>query len=227
MEGPWCRKQISIVEKRRFQPTFSCGIPQPVLAHADFKYVGFRAMDPASKSRLELQPRNGSYVDIKFVHIGNTDASGLSSKASNWCHGGVEEFQFVSHGRQCYSSFIPYYKVLRQYHAMLQSTTPVLLRTTKYFSVLQSTTPVIFCTAKHYASTTPYYKVLPVLLYTGSLPQKLRRHTIRSGHKSLVQTAHSTKYRASTTPYYKVPLRYYPVLPSTSNSKYYSSTTLY
>ena len=50
------------VEKRRFQPTFSCGIRQPFLAHADFKYAEFCAMDHASKSRLELQPRIGSYV---------------------------------------------------------------------------------------------------------------------------------------------------------------------
>ena len=47
---------------RRFQPTFSCSIPQPFLAHADSKYAEFRAMDHASKSRLELQPRIGSYV---------------------------------------------------------------------------------------------------------------------------------------------------------------------
>ena len=88
---------------------------------------------------------------------------------------------------------------------MLQSTTPVLLRTTKYYSsttpyykvllqynkvllqyysVLQSTTPVLLRTTKYYSSTTPYYKVL------------LR----------------TTKYYSSTTPYYKVPLQYYKVL---------------
>ena len=32
------------------------------LAHADSKYAEFRAMDPASKSRLELQPRIRSYL---------------------------------------------------------------------------------------------------------------------------------------------------------------------
>ena len=35
------------VENRRFQPTFSHGIPQPFLAHADSKYAKFRPMDHA------------------------------------------------------------------------------------------------------------------------------------------------------------------------------------
>ena len=73
-------KQISIVEKRRFQrfQPFSCGIPQPFLAHADSKYAEFRAMDPASKSGLELQPRIGSYVglDTKFCPYGQHGCTG-------------------------------------------------------------------------------------------------------------------------------------------------------
>ena len=75
-----------------------------------------------------------------------------------------------------------------QYYSVLQSTTPVLLRTTKYYlvllqyySVLQSTTPVL-------ESITLYYKVL--LQYY-----------------SVLQT-----YYSSTTPYYKVLLQYYKVL---------------
>ena len=43
-------------------------------------------------------PDHTSEVDIKFVHIGSTDAPGPSSKTSNWCHGGIEKFQFVSDG---------------------------------------------------------------------------------------------------------------------------------
>ena len=39
-----------------------------------------------------------SEVDIKFVHISSTDAPGPSSKTSNWCHDGIEKFQFVSDG---------------------------------------------------------------------------------------------------------------------------------
>ena len=39
-----------------------------------------------------------SKVDIKFVHIGTMDAPGPSSKTSNWCHDGIEKFQFVSDG---------------------------------------------------------------------------------------------------------------------------------
>ena len=56
-----------------------------------------------------------------------------------------------------------FWKVLPQYYSVLQSTTPesttpVLLRTTKYYFVLQSTSPVLLRTAKYYSSTTPYYK---------------------------------------------------------------------
>ena len=69
-----------------------------------------------------------------------------------------------------YSSTTSYYKVLVQYYFILQSTSPVLLRTTKYYSsttlyykvllqyysvlqsatqVLQSTTPVLLRTTKY------------------------------------------------------------------------------
>ena len=56
-----------------------------------------------------------------------------------------------------------FWKVLPQYYSVLQSTTPesttpVLLRTTKYYFVLQSTSPVLLRTTKYYSSTTPYYK---------------------------------------------------------------------
>ena len=106
-------------------------------------------------------------------------------------------------------STILYYKVLLQYYSVLQSTTPVLLCTTKYYSsttlywkvllqyysVLQSTTPVLLCTTKYYSSTTLYYTVLqrttPVLPCT-------------------------TKYYSSTTLYCKVLLQYYSVLQSTT-----------
>ena len=101
-----------------------------------------------------------------------------------------------------------YYKALLQYNKVLQSTTPVLLYTTKY------TTPLLLCTTKYYSITTLYYKVLqrstPVLQSTTPL---------------LLCT---TKY---TTPvllqYYSVlqsMLQFYKVLQSTTT--YYSSTTL-
>ena len=75
---------------------------------------------------------------------------------------------------QYYSSTTLYYKVLLQYCSVLQSTTPVLLCTTKYYSsttpyykvllqyysVLQSTTRVLLRVTKYYSSTTLYYKVL-------------------------------------------------------------------
>ena len=75
---------------------------------------------------------------------------------------------------QYYSSTILFYEVLLQYYSVIQSTTPVLVCTTKYYStttlhykvllqyysVLQSTTPVLLCTTKYYSSTSLYYKVL-------------------------------------------------------------------
>ena len=118
-----------------------------------------------------------------------------------------------------------------KYYSVLQSTTPVLLCTTKYYSsttlyytVLQRTTPVLLCTTKYYSSTTQYYKVL------------LQNNSVLHS---------TTTYYSSTTLYYKVLLQYYSVLQSTkvllqcysvlqsttpvllSTTKYYSSTTLY
>ena len=39
-----------------------------------------------------------SKVDIEFDHIGTMNAPGPSSKTSDWCHDGIEKFQFVSDG---------------------------------------------------------------------------------------------------------------------------------
>ena len=138
-----------------------------------------------------------------------------------------------------------WWAVLLQYYSVLQSATPILLRTAntalyyssttlyykvllKYFLVLQSTTPVLTCTTKYYSSTNLYYKVL--LQYY---------HVLQSTTPALLCT---TKYYSNTTLYYKVLLQYYsvlqillcttPVLPCTTKSHssttlYYSSTTLY
>ena len=63
--------------------------------------------------------------------------------------------QMYSSTTKYYSRTTLYYKVLLQYYSALQSTTPVLLCTTKYYStttpVLQSTTPVLLCTTKYYS----------------------------------------------------------------------------
>jgi len=128
-------------------------------------------------------------------------------------------------------SITPYYKVLLQYYSVLQSTTPVLLWTTKYYSsttlyykvllqyysvlqsispvllfqyysVLQSTIPVPLCTTKYYSSTTLYYKVL-FQYYS----------VLQSTTPVLLCT---TKYYSSTTLYYKVLVQYYSVLESTT-----------
>ena len=130
-----------------------------------------------------------------------------------------------------------------QYYSVLQSTTPVLLRTTKYYlvllqyySVLQSTTPVLQSITlyykvliqyysvlqTYYSSTTPYYKVLlqyyKVLLCTTKY------------YSSTTSTETTSEWRpSSTTPYYKVLLQYYSVLQTyySSTTPYYSSTTKY
>ena len=98
---------------------------------------------------------------------------------------------------------LQYYSVLQsttpvllcttKYYSVLQSTTPIRLCTTKYYSVLQSTTPVLLCTAKCYSSTTLYYKVL--LQYY-----------------SVLQS--TTPVLLCTTQYYNVLLQYYTVLQS-------------
>ena len=97
---------------------------------------------------------------------------------------------------------------------VLQSTTPVLLCTTKYcsstslyYKVLLQSYSVLQSTTKYYSSTSLYYKVL--LQYYSVL---------QSTTPVLLCT---TKYYSSTSLYYKVT----PVLLCTR--KYYSSTTLY
>ena len=94
----------------------------------------------------------------------------------------------------------------------------------QYYSVLQSTTPVLICTTKFYSSTT-LYQVL--LQYYSVLPQS-STPVLQSTSPVLC----TTEYYSSTTLYYKVLLQYYSVLQSTSpvllcTTKYYSSTTLY
>ena len=99
-----------------------------------------------------------------------------------------------------YSSTTPYYKVLleRRQNDVL----PVLLQ---YYKVLQSATPVLLRTTKYYSSTTPYYKVRntvhPVLLRTTKY-YKVRNDV----HPVLLRT---TKYYSSATKYYSVLRQYY------------------
>ena len=101
---------------------------------------------------------------------------------------------------------------------MLQSTTPVLLRTTKYYPVLHSTRvllqndvhPVLLRTTKYYSSTTPELQnTTPVLLRTSN-------SSTTPYYKALLRT---TKYYSSTTPYSST-TKYY-----SNTTKYYSSTT--
>ena len=80
---------------------------------------------------------------------------------------------------------------------VLQSTTPVLLRTTKYYSVLQGTTPVLLCTTKYYSSTTKYY------------PSTTKYYSSTTKY-------YASQYYSSTTKYYCTP--HYAILPSTTST---------
>ena len=129
-------------------------------------------------------------------------------------------------------------------HSVLQSTTPVLLCTTKYYNillqyaipvllqyyysvlqstsrVLKSTTPVLPSTTEYYSNTTLYYKVL--LQYYSVLPSLLQ---VLLQYYSVPQS-NSLYYKVllqyysvlqSTSPYYKVLLPYYSVLQVTTVS---------
>ena len=72
-----------------FRPCFHV-ICFKLLARVDSKCAEFRATDLSNKSRFDLQPRIGSYIemDINFDHIGTMNAPGRSSETSDWCHDG-------------------------------------------------------------------------------------------------------------------------------------------
>ena len=79
----WYGRQISSVQKRKLLPMQNF---VPRIPPADPVWSSNHASDHTSK------------VDIKFDHICIVDASGPSSQTSDWCHEGIEEFQFVSNG---------------------------------------------------------------------------------------------------------------------------------
>ena len=94
-----------------------------------------------------------------------------------------------------------YYSSTTKYYSVLQSTSPVLLRTTKYYSIRttkyysaqQSNTPVLLRTTQYYSSTTPYYKVL------------LQYYSVLQSTTPILLC--TTKYYSSTAPYYRALLR--------------------
>ena len=118
------------------------------------------------------------------------------------------------------------YQVLLQYYNLLlrtiQSTTPVLLRTTKdytsttpYYTVLlQRTTPVLLRTTKYYSSTTPYCKVQST---TPLLLRATKYYSSTTQYYSNTTKYYSALHRTRpvllrTTQYYKILLHYYSVL---------------
>ena len=109
-------------------------------------------------------------------------------------------------------------------YSVLQSITPVLLRTTP---VLQNITPVRLCTTKYYSGTTKhfssatlYYKVLLRTTKNYSSNTLYYQVLLRTTKCNSVTTKHfssTTLYYSSTTPYY--------TSSSTSSSSSSSSTT--
>ena len=103
---------------------------------------------------------------------------------------------------------LQYYTELLQYYFILQSTSPVLLRTTKYYSsnpVPQNTSPVLFCTTKYYSSTTSYYTVLvqysSVLQSTTPILQNESAAYSSAHMKSHLQCAEQHVSRSNLTKY--------------------------
>ena len=97
--------KISNVQKRKFLPMFSCDMltcSPPLLARVHSRHAKFRATDPPvpSSKHVRIIPRKliSSFFSSKFGHICIVDASGPSSKTSDWCHDGIEDFLFVSDG---------------------------------------------------------------------------------------------------------------------------------
>ena len=141
-----------------------------------------------------------------------------------------------------------WWAVLLQYYSVLQSTTPILLRTRnttlyyssttlyykvllkyysvllQYYLVLQSTSPVLTCTTKYYSSNNLYYKVLlqyyPVLQST--TPVLLCTTKNYSNTTVLQSTTPILLRTTNTTLYYSSTTKYH-----SSTTLYYSSTTLY
>ena len=96
----WCSKQISNVDKRNFPPMFLCACLNH-FSHALIPDVqNFVPRIPPTNRAWSSNHASDhtSKVDIEFDHIGTMNAPGPSSKTSDWCHDGIEEFQFVSDG---------------------------------------------------------------------------------------------------------------------------------
>ena len=90
----------------------------------------------------------------------------------------------------------------------------------QYYSVLQSTTPVLLCTTKFYSSTTVCYKVLLqyycATKYYSSTALYCSSTTLYYSTTPVLQGT-TTLFYKNTTPvllYYKVPFQYYSVLQS-------------
>ena len=98
-------RKISNVQKRKFLPMFSCDM-LTCFSHAlipDMQNFVPRIppADPVSSSkhvRIIRRKLISSFFFSKFGHICMVDVSGPSSKTSDWCHDGIEDFQFVSDG---------------------------------------------------------------------------------------------------------------------------------
>ena len=115
----------------------------------------------------------------------------------------------------------------------MQSSTPVLLRTTnvllQYYSVLQSTTPVLQSTILYYKVLLQYYRTTSIQYYsvlqstTPVLQITTPYYKVLLQYYSVLQSTtpvllRTTNVLQSTTPYYRVLLQYYSVLQSSTKA---------
>ena len=105
----------------------------------------------ANQTQMTLQGTTRCYYKVLQVLHSSTSTTKYYSSTT----------KYYSSTSLYYKVLLKYYSVLLQYYSVLQSTTPVLLWTTKcykvllqYYSVWQLTTPVLLC-------TTEYCNVLP------------------------------------------------------------------
>ena len=84
----WCSQQTSIDSEAVFLPICSCDMLPPFLAGANSRYANFRAR--------RIPPANPAWSSNHASdHTSKIDnAAKPNSKTSDWCHDGIENFQF-------------------------------------------------------------------------------------------------------------------------------------
>ena len=185
--------------------------------HQNFRSEIFRLMptmhhEPAIAVRNDIRQLEPAVLLALSIYILLAVRNDIRKKAAKNSH------------HQLYQVLLQYYNLLLR---TIQSTTPVLLRTTKdytsttskdYTVLLQRTTPVLLRTTKYYSSTTPYCKVQST---TPLLLRATKYYSSTTQYYSNTTKYYSALHRTRpvllrTTQYYKILLHYYSVLQSTT-----------